>query len=68
MDEVTLMALVSHERGEKLRAVLESEDTAPVSWREERTLFGSEFFFSGPAELVHQTHAFVTKWAESSTE
>ena len=33
--------------------------TSPV---EEKRLFGSEFYFSGPPTLARQAHAYVTKW------
>ena len=49
-----------------MRRTLQSEDTGDVRWREQKTFFGSEFYFSGPAELVRRTHEYVTYWLASS--
>ena len=62
MSEATYVSFVPASRRAKLREVLQSEDTGPIAWRERRTLFRSEFYFSGPADVARRTHAFVTAW------
>ena len=62
MSEATYVSFVPKAKTAKLRGVLESEDTGALSWREKKTLFGSEFSFSGPATLVRRTHAYITEW------
>ena len=62
MSEVPYVSLVPKSKSQKLRALLESEDTGALSWVEKKKLFGSEFHFSGPPGLVRKTHAYVTGW------
>jgi hypothetical protein len=62
MTDATYVSFVPASRRAKLRAVLEAEDTGPIVWRERKSLFRSEFYFSGPPALVRKTHAFVTAW------
>ncbi len=62
MSEVTYVSYVPNRKRAKLRSVLLSEDTGQIRWREKRKLFGSEFYFSGPTELVRRTHAYITQW------
>lgn len=60
--EVTYVSYVPKRKRAKLRSVLRSENTGDIRWREKKKLFGSEFYFSGPTELVRKTHAFITQW------
>jgi hypothetical protein len=60
--EVTYVSYVPNRKRAKLRRVLESEDTGQIRWREKKKLFGSEFYFSGPTELVRRTHDYITRW------
>jgi hypothetical protein len=62
MTDVTYVSFVPKRKRDKLRHVLETEDTGRVSWREKKRLFGSEFYFSGPTDLVRRTHAYITQW------
>jgi hypothetical protein len=62
VSEVTYVSFVPRSKRDKLREVLQSEDTGPVSWSEKRMLFGSEFYFCGPAGLVRKTHSYITEW------
>ena len=62
MSDATYMAFVPSSKRAKLREILQSEDTGPITWRERKTLFGSEFYFSGPAGLARTTHAYITHW------
>jgi hypothetical protein len=65
MSDVTYVAFVPRAKRDKLRAVLQSENTEPLSWREKKALFGSEFYFSGPAGPVREAHLFITRWLAS---
>lgn len=62
MSEATYVSFVPKSKRGKLRAILQSEDTGSIQWRERKKLFGSEFYFSGPAALARATHAHVTRW------
>lgn len=62
MSEATYVSFVPKDRREKLRRILQTEDTGPITWRERKTFSGSEFFFSGPAQLVRKTHAYISQW------
>ena len=62
MAEATYVSYVPSGKRAKLRLVLQSEDTGAITWREKKKLFGSEFYFSGPTELVRKTHAYITQW------
>lgn len=65
MSDATYVAFVPRAKSGKLRSTLQAEDTGPVTWRERKKLFGSEFYFSGPAGLVRRTHAYITHWLAS---
>lgn len=62
MSEFTCVSFVPKRKTAKLRHVLMTGDTGELRWRERKKLFGSEFYFSGPANLVRKTHTFVTEW------
>ena len=62
MSEATYVSFVPKSKRAKLRAVLTEEDTGPITWRERKGMFGSEFYFSGPPTLVRKAHAFVAAW------
>lgn len=62
MPDATYVAFVPSGMTAKLRSVLQSEDTGAVTWRERKVMFGSEFYFSGPTQLVRRTHAYITAW------
>ena len=62
MSQVTYVSFVPKGKRDKLRRILETEDTGPVDWVEKRTFSGSEFYFSGPSRLVRKTHLYVTWW------
>ena len=62
MSDATYVAFVPSSKRGKLRAILQSEDTGQISWRERRILFGSEFYFSGPSRLARATHAYISEW------
>jgi len=62
MTEATYVLFVPKTKRAKLRTVLQAEDTTPLTWREKRSLSGSEFYFSGPAALARETHLHLTRW------
>ncbi|PZQ64812.1 MAG: hypothetical protein DI570_04095 [Phenylobacterium zucineum] len=62
MPEATYVAFVPNGMSNKLRNVLQTEDTGAITWRERRVLFGSEFYFSGPPKLARAAHAYVSQW------
>jgi hypothetical protein len=62
MEDATFVAFVPAKKCDRLREMLQTEDTGPLIWREQRSLFGSEFYFSGPAELARRAHAYVAEW------
>lgn len=66
MSEATYVSFVPKTKSAKLRRTLQTEDTGDLRWREEKTFFGSEFYFSGPADLVRRTHEYVTLWLAST--
>lgn len=62
MIEATYVLFVPKAKRNKLRSVLQAEDTTPLSWREKRASGGSEFYFSGPASLARETHQHLARW------
>jgi hypothetical protein len=66
VSEATFVSFVPRAKTAKLRAVLQGEDTGDIRWREHKTLFGSEFYFSGPAALARRTHEYISWWVASN--
>ena len=62
MPDATYIAFVPTAKRDRLRAILQTEDTGPLAWREQRTMFGSEFYFSGPSALARKAQAYVAEW------
>jgi hypothetical protein len=62
MIEATYVSFVPKRKSDKLRQTLTAEDTGPLRWHERRTFSGSEFYFTGPADLARRTHDYVTTW------
>jgi hypothetical protein len=62
MTDATYVTFVPSAKRARLREILETEDTAPLVWRERRSFFGSEFYFSGPAALARKAQAYVAEW------
>ena len=65
MSGVTYVSFVPKAKRDKLRRILQSEDTGELHWTEKKTFLGSEFYFSGPSGLVRKTHAYITQWLAS---
>ena len=62
MSEITCVSFVPKRKTAKLRHVLMTAETGDLRWRERKKMFGSEFYFSGPASLVRKTHLYITEW------
>jgi hypothetical protein len=62
MSDATYVAFVPAKKRDRLREMLQTEDTGPLEWHERRAFSGSEFYFSGPAALARRAHAYVTEW------
>ena len=62
MSDATYVAFVPSSKRDRLREILRSEDTGELVWRERRSWFGSEFYFSGPPALARKAHAYVAEW------
>jgi len=62
MADATYVAFVPADKRDRLREMLQTEDTGPLEWKERRSLSGSEFYFSGPPGLARRAHAYVTEW------
>jgi hypothetical protein len=62
MHNATFVAFVPSKIRNKLRRILMTENTAPLAWREQRTMFGSEFYISGPSVLARKAQAYISEW------
>jgi len=62
MPEATYVVFVPKAKRDELRKILRAEDTRPLAWREQRSWFGSEFYFSGPPVLARKAQAYVAEW------
>lgn len=62
MVETTYVLFVPKAKRARVRTGLAAEPNEVLKWRERRTLFGSEFYFSGPAAVARQTHACASRW------
>lgn len=57
MVEATYVLFVPAAKRARLRNTLFASHGEGLNWRERRKLFGSEFYFSGPAGLAREAHA-----------
>lgn len=62
MPDATFVAFVPANQRDQLLAILQSEDTRPLSWREKRAFLGSEIYLSGPPALARRAHAYIAEW------
>jgi hypothetical protein len=60
--QVTYVSFVPRSKRDKLRQILETEDTGPIQWTEKRTFMGSEFYLMGPSPLVRKAHQYISWW------
>lgn len=66
MPDATYVTFVPSAKRDALRRILQTEDTGPLAWREHRTWFGSEFYFSGPPKLARKAQEYVAGWVISA--
>lgn len=59
--DATFVLFVRKDQGGHVRRGLTPELLGSATWRERKTLFGSEFYFSGPAATARLAHAAATK-------
>lgn len=57
MVETTYVLFVPSAKRGRLRSALSASVGEGLNWRERRRLFGSEFYFSGPAAVAREAHA-----------
>lgn len=62
MSDATFVAFVPAAKRDRLRQMLQTEDTGAIDWKERRSFGGSEFYFSGPSGLARRVHAYVIEW------
>lgn len=62
MIQATYVAFVPKALRDRLRSTLREADTGDLHWRELRQSRGSEFYFTGPADLARRTHTFIVGW------
>ena len=62
MPHATFVAYVPQGMRDKLRSVLQEENTGALRWEEKKGRRGSEFYFSGPTSLARKTHSYVQEW------
>lgn len=62
MVEATFVLYVPRSKRGRVRNGLAADETADLKWRERKTLFGSEFYFSGPSAVARQVHATASRW------
>ena len=62
MADITCVLFVNNrERGE-LRQILNRAELGKLRWREEKHLFGSEFYLTGPSTKTMKVQVLFTGW------
>jgi len=61
--DATFVLFVQKKQRGRIRGGLTADLLGEVTWRERKTLTGSEFYFSGPSALARQAHAAAAKLA-----
>jgi hypothetical protein len=67
MVEATFVVYAPKAQLAKVRGLVRSQTPEAVTWRERRTLFGSEFYVTGPSSLAREAHeaaARLLSWAD----
>jgi len=67
MIEATFVVYAPKAQLAKLRGLVRSQTAEAVTWQERRTLFGSEFYVTGPAALAREAHelaAHLLSWPD----
>ena len=60
--EATYVLYTPRAKRAGMRAALAGCSGAPVTWRERKLLFGSEFYLTGPAAAARSAHAVAASW------
>jgi hypothetical protein len=66
MVEATYVLYVPRSQRVRVRTALAGRVGDAVTLRERKTLFGSEFYFSGPAGLARESHTSAMRWLEEA--
>lgn len=61
MIEATFVVYAPKAQLAKVRGLVGSQSPEAVTWRERRTLFGSEFYVTGPATLAREAHELAAR-------
>lgn len=56
----TFMIYATGSERQRLRALVKGVASEEVTWREQRRLFGSEFYLTGPAALARQAQERIS--------
>lgn len=59
--EATFVLFVGKKQRTRVRTGLTSDVLGDATWRERKTFFGSEFYFSGPSAIARQAHAAAAR-------
>ncbi len=63
--EATFVLFVRKEQRGRVRTGLTPEVVGAATWRERKTLSGSEFYFSGPSAIARLAHAAAARLTSS---
>lgn len=66
MVEATYVLYVRRSQRVRVRTALAGRVDQAITLRERKTLFGSEFYFSGPAALARETHTSAMRLVEEA--
>lgn len=62
MTEATFVLYAPKPQLARLRALLATQPTDEVRWREKRRMSGSEFYVVGPSRLAREAHERAATW------
>ncbi len=63
--DATFVLYVNKNLRSRVRNALTPELVGDARWRERKTLFGSEFYFTGPSAIARQVHAAAARLASA---
>ncbi len=58
--QATFMIYAAGAERQRLRTLMKGVTSEDVTWREQRRLFGSEFYLTGPAALARQAQEAIS--------
>lgn len=62
MTEATFVLYAPKQQLPRLRALISTQASDQVRWREKRRMSGSEFYVVGPSRLAREAHERVATW------